>query len=139
MPVRPDDLALFAQLHLGILPDGTAGEQTVDDLARRYQVSVERHHLRLGVRHSQIVVDLIRRRGIDARLKQPAFQLTDGNLVPSGQVLDRLLAGAAVGKDAQVELREQREVVGPHAHILTRPLRSAIGFQPGPRIDVDAR
>jgi hypothetical protein len=37
---RPDDFTLFAQYHLGILPDGTAQFQNVGDIARRYGVEV---------------------------------------------------------------------------------------------------
>ncbi len=37
---RPDDFTLFAQYHLGLLPDGTAQFQNIGDLARRYGVDV---------------------------------------------------------------------------------------------------
>jgi hypothetical protein len=36
-----DDFELFAQLHLGILPDGTALDQTVAELATRHGVTLE--------------------------------------------------------------------------------------------------
>ncbi len=38
---RPDDFTLFAQYHLGLLPDGTAQFQNLRELARRYGVGVE--------------------------------------------------------------------------------------------------
>jgi hypothetical protein len=38
---RPDDFTLFAQYHLGILPDGKAQFQNMGDLARRYGVSID--------------------------------------------------------------------------------------------------
>jgi len=37
--VKPDDFELFAQYHLGILPDGSAHFQNLHELAKRYQVS----------------------------------------------------------------------------------------------------
>ncbi len=37
---RPDDFTLFAQYHLGLLPDGQAQFSNVGDLARRYGVGV---------------------------------------------------------------------------------------------------
>ncbi|HEX6839677.1 MAG TPA: hypothetical protein VF334_24030 [Polyangia bacterium] len=38
---RPDDFTLFAQYHLGLLPDGQAQFSNVGDLARRYGVAVD--------------------------------------------------------------------------------------------------
>jgi hypothetical protein len=38
---RPDDFLLFAQYHLGLLPDGQAQFSNVGDLARRYGVAVD--------------------------------------------------------------------------------------------------
>jgi len=38
---RPEDFVLFAQYHLGLLPDGTAKFQNISDLAQRYGVSVD--------------------------------------------------------------------------------------------------
>jgi hypothetical protein len=37
----PDDFELFAQLHLGLLPDGTAQEQNLAELARRLGLGLE--------------------------------------------------------------------------------------------------
>jgi hypothetical protein len=37
----PDDFSLFAQYHLGLLPDGSAHFQNIGDLARRYGVTVD--------------------------------------------------------------------------------------------------
>jgi hypothetical protein len=38
---RPDDFTLFAQYHLGLLPDGSAQFQNIGELARRYGVDVD--------------------------------------------------------------------------------------------------
>jgi hypothetical protein len=38
---RPDDFTLFAQYHLGLLPDGQAQFSNIGDLARRYGVEVD--------------------------------------------------------------------------------------------------
>lgn len=38
---RPDDFTLFAQYHLGLLPDGQAQFSNIGDLARRFGASVE--------------------------------------------------------------------------------------------------
>lgn len=38
---RPDDFTLFAQYHLGLLPDGQAQFSNIGDLARRYGVGVD--------------------------------------------------------------------------------------------------
>ena len=38
---RPDDFTLFAQYHLGILPDGQAQFSNIGDLARRFGASVD--------------------------------------------------------------------------------------------------
>ena len=38
---RPDDFTLFAQYHLGLLPDGRAQFSNIGDLARRYGVGVD--------------------------------------------------------------------------------------------------
>jgi len=38
---RPDDFTLFAQYHLGLLPDGQAQFSNIGDVARRYEVSVD--------------------------------------------------------------------------------------------------
>ena len=38
---RPDDFTLFAQYHLGLLPDGSAQFQNLGELARRYDVGVD--------------------------------------------------------------------------------------------------
>jgi len=38
---RPDDFTLFAQYHLGLLPDGQAQFSNVSDVARRYGVGVD--------------------------------------------------------------------------------------------------
>ena len=38
---RPDDFTLFAQYHLGLLPDGSAQFQNIGELARRYDVGVD--------------------------------------------------------------------------------------------------
>ena len=38
---RPDDFTLFAQYHLGLLPNGSARFQNLGQLARRYGVDVE--------------------------------------------------------------------------------------------------
>jgi hypothetical protein len=38
---RPDDFTLFAQYHLGLLPDGQAQFSNIGDLARRYGVAVD--------------------------------------------------------------------------------------------------
>lgn len=45
---RPDDFTLFAQYHLGILPDGTAQFQNVGDIARRCGVGVPEVNAWLG-------------------------------------------------------------------------------------------
>jgi hypothetical protein len=37
---RPDDFTLFAQYHLGLLPDGQAQFSNIGDLARRFGVTV---------------------------------------------------------------------------------------------------
>ncbi len=37
----PDDFLLFAQYHLGLLPDGQAQFSNIGDLARRYGVEVD--------------------------------------------------------------------------------------------------
>ena len=39
--MRPDDFTLFAQYHLGVLPDGRAQFSNLGDLARRYDVGVD--------------------------------------------------------------------------------------------------
>ena len=38
---RPDDFTLFAQYHLGLLPDGQAQFSNLSDVARRYGVGVD--------------------------------------------------------------------------------------------------
>lgn len=38
---RPDAFTLFAEYHLGLLPDGTALFQNIGDVARRHGVGVE--------------------------------------------------------------------------------------------------
>ncbi|HWE30354.1 MAG TPA: hypothetical protein VHB97_20250 [Polyangia bacterium] len=38
---RPDDFTLFAQYHLGLLPDGQAQFSNLGDVARRYGAGVE--------------------------------------------------------------------------------------------------
>jgi hypothetical protein len=38
---RPDDLTLFSEYHLGVLPDGRAQFSNIGDLARRYGADVE--------------------------------------------------------------------------------------------------
>jgi hypothetical protein len=38
---RPDDFTLFAQYHLGLLPDGQAHFSNIGDVARRYGVVVD--------------------------------------------------------------------------------------------------
>ena len=38
---RPDDFTLFAEYHLGLLPDGQAQFSNVGDVARRYGVGVD--------------------------------------------------------------------------------------------------
>lgn len=38
---RPDDFTLFAEYHLGLLPDGQAQFSNIGDLARRYGVGVD--------------------------------------------------------------------------------------------------
>ncbi|MCU1276898.1 MAG: hypothetical protein JWM53_444 [bacterium] len=38
---RPDDFTLFAQYHLGLLPDGRAQFSNLGDLARRYDVGLD--------------------------------------------------------------------------------------------------
>ena len=38
---RPDAFTLFAQYHLGLLPDGQAQFSNIGDLARRYEVAVD--------------------------------------------------------------------------------------------------
>ena len=38
---RPDDFTLFAQYHLGLLPDGQAQFSNIGDLARRFGVAVD--------------------------------------------------------------------------------------------------
>lgn len=49
---RPDDFTLFAQYHLGLLPDGTAQFQNIRDLAQRYGVDV--HELGAWLAEHQI-------------------------------------------------------------------------------------
>jgi hypothetical protein len=41
MAARPDDFELFAQYHLGLLPDGSGQFQNANQIAARYGVSVE--------------------------------------------------------------------------------------------------
>ena len=38
---RPDDFTLFAEYHLGLLPDGSARFQNLGELARRHGVGVD--------------------------------------------------------------------------------------------------
>lgn len=38
---RPDDFTLFAQYHLGLLPDGQPQFSNIGDIARRYAASVD--------------------------------------------------------------------------------------------------
>ena len=39
---RPDDFTLFAQYHLGLLPDGRAQFSNIGDVARRYEAERRR-------------------------------------------------------------------------------------------------
>jgi hypothetical protein len=39
--VKPDDFELFAQYHLGLLPDGTGQFQNANQIAARYGVGME--------------------------------------------------------------------------------------------------
>lgn len=51
----PDDFELFAQLHLGILADGSAAPvESVDDVARRHALTPEALDARLAAAHIDV-------------------------------------------------------------------------------------
>ena len=78
---RPDAFELFAQYHLGLLPDGTGRFQNLHQIAARYSVSAgesgaELVRLRAGHRQE-----------IDLRLHEPRSQVgqrTRGNCLVDG-------------------------------------------------------